>query len=86
MLRHGWLDPEAFDYLCADILRWAQNTDAVRKCVKTVELLIVNYKVDAPYIQSTIDWLRKRTGDKELIKKYNRVYNKMAKLRHEGTN
>ena len=85
MLRHGWLDPEAFDYLCADILRWVQSTDAVRKCVKTVESLIANYKVDAPYIQSTIDWLRKRTDDSDRIKQYTKVYNKMERVRHEGT-
>lgn len=86
MLLHGWLDPEAFDYLCRDILRWVQSTDAVRKCAKTVESLIENYKVDAYYIHSTIDWLSKRTNDKELIKAHNKVYKKMAKIRHEGTN
>ena len=79
------LTPEEFDYLCRDILRWVQTTDAVRKCVKTVESLIENYSVDAYYIHSTIDWLSKRTNDKELIKAYNKVYKKMAKIRHEGT-
>lgn len=82
MLRHGWLDPEAFDYLCSDILRWVQTTDAVRKCVKTVEKLGEDYKVDAPFIQATIDWLRNRTNDPQKIKQYTKVYDKMVSVRH----
>ena len=82
MLRHGWLDPEAFDYLCSDILRWVQTTDSVRKCVKTVEKLGEDYKVDAPFIQATIDWLRNRTNDQQKINQYTKVYDKMMSVRH----
>ena len=82
MLRHGWLETEQFDYLCSDILRWAQSADAVRKCVKTVEKLGEDYKIDAPFIQATIDWLRNRTNDQQKIKQYTKVYDKMVSVRH----
>jgi hypothetical protein len=45
----------------------------------------VHSVVPMPYIQSTIDWLRKRTDDSDRIKQYTKVYNKMERVRHEGT-
>ena len=87
MIKHGWLTPNHFQCLCDDIKQWVNQYDAVRKCENYCNKLSATYAydIDAIFIASTIDWLRKRTNDKELIKKYNKVYNKMAKIRHEGT-
>lgn len=86
MIKHGWLEPKMFECLCDSIKKWVNCSDAVRKCKQRCLEIGSNHDVDATFIASTIDWLRKRTNDKELIKNYNKVYNKMAKLRHEGTN
>ena len=85
LLKHGWVTPHMFECLCDSIKKWVNCSDAVRKCKQRCEEIGSNHDVDARFIASTIDWLSKRTNDKSLIKKYNKVYNKMAKIRHEGT-
>lgn len=84
LLKHGWLDHDQFDYLCSTINTWVKSFDAVRHTIKMCESLGDTYNVDVPFIQSTIDWLRKRTEDKDIIDKYTKVFNKIVKERHKG--